>query len=112
MLRDRNIKSVYSIRGEEKLYDERRETRRKDIHVTHRKYSHQLPLHARVRAIYSIVNKATSVVSNPNQTAFEILRKVGTVSNTVTRADMMMSDVINTCMTKAEVEEVGCSRRA
>lgn len=62
--------------------------------------------------MYSIVNKATRVVSNPNQTAFEILRNVGTVSKTVTRADMMINDVINTCMTKAEEEEVGCSRRA
>ena len=62
--------------------------------------------------MYSIVNKATSVVSKPNQTAFEILRKVGTVSNTVTRADMIMSDVMNMCMTKAGDEEVGFSRRA
>ena len=84
----------------------------KDIHVAHRKYNHQLPLHARLRATYSIVNKATSVVSNPNQTAFEIFRKVGTVSNTVTRADMIINDVKNTCMRKAELEEVGCSRRA
>jgi hypothetical protein len=62
--------------------------------------------------MYSIVNNATSVVSKPNQTAFEILRKVGTVSRTVTRAEMMINDVMNTCMTKAEGEEVGCSRRA
>jgi hypothetical protein len=62
--------------------------------------------------MYSIVNKATSVVSKPNHTAFEILRKVGTVSKTVTRADMMIDDVMNTCMMNAEDEEVGCSRRA
>ena len=62
--------------------------------------------------MYSIVNKATSVVSKPNHTAFEILRKVGTVSKTVTRADRMINDVIDICMMKAEVEEVGCSRRA
>ena len=60
----------------------------------------------------SIVNKATRVVSNPNQTAFEIFRKVGTVSSTVTSADMMIKDVVNMCMTKADREEVGCSRRA
>jgi len=83
-----------------------------DVHVAHRKYNHQDPLHARLRAMYSIVNKATSVVSNPNQTAFEILRKVGTVSKTVTRADMMINAVMDTCMTNAEGEEVGCSRRA
>ena len=80
--------------------------------MVHRKYHLQDPLQARLRAMYSIVNKATSVVSKPNQTAFEILRKVGTVSKTVTRADMMINDVRNTCITKAEVEEVGCSRRA
>ena len=85
---------------------------RDDAHVAHRKYSFHDPLHARLRAIYSIVNKATSVVSNPNQTAFEIFRKVGTVSNTVTSADMMINDVVNICMTKADNEEVGCSRRA
>lgn len=80
--------------------------------MAHRKYSPQDPLHARLRPIYSMVNKATSVVSKPNQTAFEILRKVGTVSKTVTIADMMINDVMNMCMTKAEDEEVGCSRRA
>ena len=91
--------------------DEKR-TKRQDIHVAHRRYSLHDPLHARLRAMYSIVNKATSVVSKPNQTAFEILRKVGTVSNTVTRADTMINDVMNTCIMKADDEVVGCSRRA
>ena len=80
---------------------------RDDAHVAHRRYSFQDPLHARLRPIYS-----TSVVSNPNQTAFEIFRKVGTVSNTVTTADMMIEDVVYMCMAKADREEVGCSRRA
>jgi len=80
--------------------------------VAHPKYSLHVPLHARLRAIYSIVNKATRVVSKPNHTAPGILRKVGTVSNTVTRADMMINDVTNICMAKAGDEEVGCSRRA
>ena len=98
--------SIRSVWGNEKRAE------RQDIHVTHRKYSLQDPLHARLRAMYSIVNKATSVVSKPNQTAFEILRKVGTVSNTVTSADMIINDVIKTCIMKAEDEEVGRSRRA
>jgi len=112
-LRDGNTKSIPFIRNEEKMGtgDEKR-GKRQDIHVAHRKYSLQDPLHARLRPTYSIVNKATNVVSKPNQTAFEILRKVGTVSNTVTRADTMINDVINTCIMKAEDEEVGCSRRA
>jgi len=113
-LRDRSANPIHLIRNEVGQRETRDEKRagRQDIHVAHRKYSLQDPLHARLRAMYSIVNKATSVVSKPNQTAFEILRKVGTVSNTVTRADMMISDVMNTCIMKAEDEEVGCSRRA
>ena len=112
-LRDGNTKSIHLIGNDEKRGNggEKR-AERQDIHVAHRRYSRQDPLHARLRAMYSIVNKATSVVSKPNQTAFEILRKVGTVSNTVTRADMMINDVMNTCIMKAEDEEVGCSRRA
>ena len=58
------------------------------------------------------MNRATRVVSIPNQIAFEILQNVGTVSKTVTRAVMMVNDVVNMCMMKAEDEKVGCSRRA
>ena len=93
------------------MKDEKRAAR-DDAHVAHRKYSFQDPLHARLRLMYSIVNRPTSVASNPNQTAFEIFRKVGTVSNAVTSADMMIKDVVYMCTTKADGEEVGCLRRA
>ena len=56
--------------------------------------------------MYSVVNKATSVI--PNQAALEIFQKVGTV----TSVDMMIDDVMNICTTKADTEEVGCSGRA
>lgn len=98
--------------GEEQATKNKKRAGEQDVHVNHPKNSLQDPLHARLRAMYSTVNRATSVVSKPNHTAPEILRKVGTVSRTVTRADMMINDVMNTCMTKAEDEEVGCSRRA
>lgn len=60
-------------------------------------------------AMYSTVKSATTLVSTPNQILVEIEWTAGTVSSTVTNADTTMSEVVNMCMTKAAVEDVGCS---
>lgn len=60
-------------------------------------------------AMYSTVNSATTLVSTPNQTLVEIECTAGTVSRTVTKADITISEVVNICMMKAAVEDVGCS---
>jgi len=59
--------------------------------------------------MYSTVNSATTLVSTPNQILVEIECTAGTVSSTVTKADKTISDVVNICMIKAAVEDVGCS---
>jgi len=61
------------------------------------------------QAMYSTVNSATTLVSTPNQNLVEIECTAGTVSRTVTKADTTISEVVNICMMKAAVEDVGCS---
>jgi hypothetical protein len=70
----------------------------------------RLLLRARHLAIYSTVNKATMLVSKPNQTRPEMAWKAGTVSNTVTSEDSTMRKVMKTWMKKAGDELVGRSR--
>jgi hypothetical protein len=60
-------------------------------------------------AMYSTVNSATTLVSTPNQILVEIECTAGTVSRTVIKADMTISEVVNICMMKAAIEDVGCS---
>jgi hypothetical protein len=59
--------------------------------------------------MYSTVNNATTLVSTPNQILVEIECTAGTVSRTVTKAEMTISEVVNMCVTKAAFEDVGCS---
>lgn len=63
------------------------------------------------RAMYSTVNNATKLVSRPNQTLPETACEEGIVSSTVTAAEMMIREVVATCIKKADGEEVGCSSR-
>jgi len=48
----------------------------------------QDPLHERLRAARSVVDKATVAISKLNYAKFEILRKVGTDSKTVAGIDV------------------------
>jgi hypothetical protein len=59
--------------------------------------------------MYSTVNNATILVSTPNQTLGDIECTAGTVSTTVISAEKTIRNVENICITKAEVDEVGCS---
>src|SRR5271168_2271051 len=81
-----------------------------DVQNTQWKRVLHVLLHASNRAIYSTVNSATTLVSIPNQILGEIECTAGTVSSTVTKAERTISEVMNICMTKAAVEEAGCSR--
>jgi hypothetical protein len=56
-----------------------------------------------------MVNKATMLVSRPNQTRVDIEWTAGTVSKTVIIADKMIRDVLNIWKTKAAGDEAGCS---
>jgi hypothetical protein len=76
---------------------------------TQRKRVLHVLLQASSLAIYSTVNSATTLVSTANQILVEIECTAGTVSRTVTKADMTISEVVNICMMKAAVEDVGCS---
>ena len=66
---------------------------------------------ATARATYSTVNRATKLVSKPNQTLPETEWEEGIVSKTVTAAEIMIRDVVATCIKNADGDEVGCSRR-
>lgn len=66
-----------------------------DSHVIHFNKLNQVELHARHRATYSTVKRATRLVSSPNQIRVGIEWKAGTVSKTVTSADKRMRKVVN-----------------
>lgn len=66
---------------------------------------------ATARAMYSMVNSATRLVSSPNQTLPEIVCDVGMVSKTVTVAEIIISEVVAKWITKADCEDVGCSSK-
>jgi hypothetical protein len=70
------------------------------------------PLQAMNRAMYSTVNNATKVVSNPNQILTGMEWNAGTVSRTVTRAETMINAVEKTCIRNAAGDEAGFSSTA
>lgn len=64
------------------------------------------------RAIYSTVNRATREVSTPNQTLIGIEWNAGTVSRTVTTAEVTIKAVEKMCIRNAAGEEAGFSSTA